>query len=79
MCQQVVVFANNILVTAKEDELHLWEVSEGKLLKIIKLTSESKYACIRNLSLCLRGKVLVCDYGTNLCLIHFLGIMQKHD
>lgn len=71
--------AGNILVTAKEDELHLWDVCEGKLLKMVRLSGDGKFAYVRNLSLCFRGKVLVCDHGTSLCFIHFLGIMQKHD
>lgn len=71
--------ASNILVTVNDDELHLWDLSEAKKIKVVKISGDEKYSLIRNLGLSFKGRVIVCDYSSELVFVHFPGICQKFD
>ena len=71
--------ASNILVTVNDDELHLWDISEAKKIKVVKIGGDERFSLVRNLGLSFKGRVIVCDYGTHCVFIHFPGIMQKFD
>lgn len=75
----MIIMASNILVTVNDDELHLWDISEAKKIKVVKISGDEKFSLVRNLGLSFKSRVIVCDYGTYLCFIHFPGIMQKFD
>uniref|UniRef100_T1K2T8 Sterol regulatory element-binding protein cleavage-activating protein n=1 Tax=Tetranychus urticae TaxID=32264 RepID=T1K2T8_TETUR len=77
----MVPLRSNILITAKEDHLILWDLSEAVPLRVINLSSfgDSKSSCIKNLRIANNSRAVVCDYGKNVCFIHFPGVTQKSD
>ena len=80
ICQGVIALAPNILITAKDDYLTIWDISEATELKVITLDScHDKYSFIKNLKLASKSQAVVCDYGQYLYIIHFPGLTQKCD
>lgn len=82
----MVIMESNILVTANDDELHLWSINEAKKIKVVKISEDEKFSLVRNLALSQqshphqtrqqRQSAIVCDYGVHLCLIHFPQIKK---
>lgn len=90
--KNIVLLAPNVLVTAKEDRLVIWDIGEGEPLRIIALDSGSKLnssgrtaglcerqSYIKNLSVCSQSRVVACESGSDLCLVHFPGVTEKFD
>ncbi|XP_067127513.1 LOW QUALITY PROTEIN: sterol regulatory element-binding protein cleavage-activating protein [Centruroides vittatus] len=75
ICHNVVLLTNNVIVTAKEDHLVLWDVNHGETLQMISLGSYEQGAFVKRLKLA--GRALVCDYGSQLFVIHFPAIREK--
>lgn len=75
ICTNVVLLTNNVIVTAKEDHLVLWDVNHGETLQMISLGSYEQGAFVKELKLA--GRALVCDYGSQLFVIHFPAIREK--
>jgi hypothetical protein len=68
----------NLLVTAREDHLVLWDISEAIPLRIIELdTNCDKQNYIKCLKLSSQSRAVVCDYGKQLCVIHFPSLTKK--
>ncbi|XP_053205052.1 sterol regulatory element-binding protein cleavage-activating protein-like [Panonychus citri] len=80
-CCGMVPLTPNILITAKEDHLILWDLSEATPLRIINLSSfgDNKSSCIKNLRIANKSRAVIADYGKNICIIHFPGVTQKSD
>lgn len=74
----MVIMESNILVTANEDELHLWSINEAKKIKVVKISEDDKFWLVRNLALSQQSQqsAIVCDYGAHLVLIHFPKIKK---
>jgi hypothetical protein len=80
VANDMVLLAPNILVTAKEDHLVLWDISEAKPLRLVLLdTSGDKQCYIKNVRLSSQSRAVTCDFGAQLCVIHFPGIEEKCD
>lgn len=80
ICKDMVLLTPNILITAREDHIVLWDISEANPIRIIILDpTESKQSYIKWLKLCSQSKTLVCDIGKQLCLVQFPGLTMKCD
>ena len=85
ICRDMLLLARNILVTAREDHLVLWDVSEGRALRVVLLDGQQKAEnrreghYVRNIRLASKSRAVVCDLGKYLCVVHFPGITQKDD
>lgn len=70
----------NILVTAREDHLVLWDISEANPIRIVALDANcDKQLYIKSLGLSSQSRAVVCDYGKQLCVIHFPSVSEKSD
>lgn len=80
ICKEMLLLTPNILVTAREDHLVLWDISEANPLRIIALDSAGeKNNYIKCLRLSSQSRAVVCDYGKQLCVVHFPGVTEKDD
>lgn len=87
LSKQIVNLAPNILITAKEDQLVLWDISEAQPLRVIALattsansrTATERHSFIKNIRVSSTSRVLVCDSGPQLCIVHFPGVVEKFD
>lgn len=81
----MVIMEPHILVTASDDELHLWDIRQARQITAVKISKGEKFSLIRNLSLSEHSLhqskqfAIVCDYGVHLCLVHFPQILKKFD
>ena len=88
LSKQIVNLAPNILVTAKEDQLVVWDISEARPLRVISLSSShmtnrtsvsERESFVKNLRVSSASRVLVCDSGPQVCLVQFPDITEKFD
>lgn len=93
MSKQIVNLAPNILITAKEEQLVVWDIAEAQPLRVIALSgggrsgqaghssaaASERRAFIRNIRVSSASRVLVCDSGPELVIVHFPGVIEKFD
>ncbi|KAI1299239.1 Sterol regulatory element-binding protein cleavage-activating protein [Halotydeus destructor] len=82
MAKKIVLLAPNFLITAKDDQLVVWDMVKGVPLRHVDLGSTSRTDCqsyIKGLRTCSQSRVVVCDCGPQLCLVHFPNIAEKCD
>ena len=76
----MLLLSPNVLVTAREDHLVLWDISEANALRIVALDANcDKQNYIKNLKISSQSRAVVCDYGKQLCVIHFPSATEKCD
>ncbi|CAG2162507.1 unnamed protein product [Oppiella nova] len=79
-CKELLLLTPNILVTAREDHLVLFDISEAIAIRIIELDANcDKQNYIKNLKISSQSRAVVCDYGKQLCVIHFPSVTEKSD
>lgn len=82
LCSSLVSLLADVIVIPKESDLLLYDVSDGKIIKVISLdggtTDDGRQNLVRNL--CLVGRQTVaCDFGSRLCLIQFPSLDHKYN
>ncbi|XP_054168861.1 sterol regulatory element-binding protein cleavage-activating protein-like [Oppia nitens] len=79
-CREMLLLTPNILVTARDDHLVLYDVSEAVAIRMIELDANcDKQSYIKNLKMSSQSRAVVCDYGKQLCVIHFPSATEKSD
>lgn len=88
MCKQMLLLSSNILVTARDDRLVLYSISDGRQVRCVEITDSSRTpdhsafhsSCmIKNLRLSSQSRAVVCDFGLQFCVIHFPSVADKYD
>ncbi|RWS16320.1 Sterol regulatory element-binding protein cleavage-activating protein-like protein [Dinothrombium tinctorium] len=80
LCSDMILLTSNILVTAKEDHLILYDISEASAIRIVNFNhSGDSKSYIKNLRISSRSRAVVCEFGKLLCIVHFPGVTQKND
>lgn len=87
MCKQMLLLSSNILVTARDDRLLLYNISDGREVRSVEISDSSRErdhsfhsnCMIKNLRLSSQSRAVVCDFGLQLCVIHFPGVADKYD
>lgn len=92
LCREMVLLSPNILVTARDDHLVLYDISEGRAVRIVDVNEKDNIAnggghrnhlhdhrrsLIKNIRL--SSRAVICDSGLQLCVIHFPGVTEKDD
>lgn len=70
------LLSDDIAVTARDDQLLLWDIHRGEPLQVVAL-GEAK-AGVRTLSKA-SANTLVCDYANDLCVVYFPALTSKSD
>ena len=88
MCKQMLLLSSNILVTACDDRLVLYNISDGREVRSVDISDSSRApdrssfhsnCMIKNLRLSSQSRAVVCDFGLQFCVIHFPCVADKYD
>ncbi|KAI0210284.1 Sterol regulatory element-binding protein cleavage-activating protein [Lamellibrachia satsuma] len=75
-CNSLSVLTNNLLVSGGQGCLFLWDISKGKVLRVIPLNETGCSVFIHQLCI-VRNTAVVCDFGEQLQVVHFPTVLQK--
>lgn len=86
MCKQMILLSADIIVTARDDCLVLYNVSEGRQVRVVDIGDSSRardhsslHSMIKNLRLSSQSRAVVCDFGLQFCVVHFPAVADKYD
>lgn len=76
----MIALTPNIIITAKDDHLIVWDISEGMPMRVILLDGTGdRQSFVKNLKISSPNRTAVCELGSQLCLIHFPTLTEKYD
>ena len=58
--------------------LYLWDVHKGELVRIVNLQDREKTAFIHHIQ-AMENSTIVCDFGSEIKVIHFPMVLEKVD
>lgn len=77
LCRNMELLSENIVVTAKEDHLVLWDINHGEAIQVIMLGPGDGGVGIHQLHR--TTEAILCDYGYELCMVYFPALSTKVD
>lgn len=77
LCINMALLSDNIVVTAKEDHLVLWDTNQGEAIQVVMLGPGDSGVAVHQV-FCTSDAV-VCDYGHSLCVVYFPALSTKVD
>ncbi|OWF39399.1 sterol regulatory element-binding protein cleavage-activating protein-like [Mizuhopecten yessoensis] len=69
---------NNLLVTGGQGCIHLLDVSKGEILRTVHLSDSERMAFVNQIKV-VDNTVIVCDYASEMKVIHFPTVLEKAD
>lgn len=88
MCKQMILLSADIIVTARDDCLVLYNVGDGREVRVVDIrdssrtrdhSSQHSNCMIKNLRLSSQSRAVVCDFGLQFCVVHFPAAADKYD
>ncbi|XP_064456623.1 sterol regulatory element-binding protein cleavage-activating protein-like isoform X2 [Ornithodoros turicata] len=77
LCRNMELLSENIVITAKEDHLVLWDMNHGEAIQVIMLGPSDSGVSIHQLHR--TAEAVLCDYGYELCVVYFPALSTKVD
>lgn len=77
LCNNMALLSDNIVVTAKEDHLILWDVNQGEAVQMVLLGPGDSGIAVHQVHC--TADAVVCDYGHSLCVVYFPALSTKFD
>lgn len=75
-CNSVAMLTNKLMVTGGQGCIYLWDVSKGRALRAIQLGDDDHSIFVRQVHV-VNNTSVVCDYGSQLQVIHFPAVLEK--
>lgn len=68
----------NVLVTGGQGSLYLWDIHKGELVRVVNLQQRDRTAYIQHIR-SMENSTIVCDYGSDIKVIHFPLVLEKRE
>ncbi|KAG1682612.1 Sterol regulatory element-binding protein cleavage-activating protein [Nymphon striatum] len=76
-CNSIMMLTSNVLVTARQGSLVLWDINEGEAIRIVKLGNSDSSISVHQMKHTSTGVIV--DYGQNLKVVPFPTMTEKVD
>ncbi|ELU06614.1 hypothetical protein CAPTEDRAFT_96666 [Capitella teleta] len=74
----VSMLTSNLMLTGGQGSLYLWDIGKGEVLRDVVLGDYDSSIFVRQIHV-IDQSTVVCDYGSQVCVIHFPSVLEKSD